>query len=91
VQARLADARAVRNICKIAKTPELADALIQEGTTPDAAKIATWNYLVERDEKTVIDGTPPPDRPKAIRRADFNALNPSQQRETALAGIRIID
>jgi ATP-dependent Clp protease protease subunit len=92
VKERLCDARAVRNICKIARVPEeLADALIQEGAGAAAAKLATWDYLVERDEKTVIDGTPPPDRPKAIRRADFNALNPSQQRETALAGIRIID
>jgi ATP-dependent Clp protease protease subunit len=91
VQARLAAAREVRNICRIAKTPELADALIQAGTTPDQAKIATWNYLVERDEKTPIDSTPPPARPKSIRRADFNALSPRQQHETVLAGIRIID
>jgi hypothetical protein len=70
---------------------ELADALIQAGTTPDAAKIATWNYLVERDEKTPIDSTPPPARPKAVRRAEFNALSPRQQHETVLAGIRIID
>jgi len=81
----------VRNICKIAKTPELADALIQDGTTPDAAKLATWNYLVDRDERTVIDGTPPPDRPKTIRLAEFNAKSPAEQRQIALSDIRIIE
>jgi hypothetical protein len=90
-RARIMQAAEVRNICKIAKAPELADALVQAGTTPDEAKIATWNYLVERDEKTPIDSTPPPARPKAVRRADFKKMPPAEQRALILSGAQLID
>jgi ATP-dependent protease ClpP protease subunit len=91
VKARLADARAVRNICKIAKTPELADALIQDGTTPDAAKLATWNYLVDRDERTVIDGTPPPPKVLRMTRLQFDRLTPQDAADFISAGGRVTD
>ena len=70
---------------------ELADALIQAGTTPLEAKMATWDYLVERDEKTPIDSTPPPARPKAVRRAEFKKMSPTEQRALILSGAQLID
>ena len=63
VRSALASAQAVRKICAMAQTPELADGLIATGASPDQAKLITWNALVARAEASPVDNTPPTDIP----------------------------
>jgi len=59
VKARIARATAVRQICAIAKQPELAAGLIANDADETAAKSATWAALVARDEAAPVDTAPP--------------------------------
>jgi ATP-dependent protease ClpP protease subunit len=59
VKSRVARAAAVRQICAVAKQPELAAGLIANDADEDAAKAATWAALVARDEAAPVDTSPP--------------------------------
>ncbi len=59
VRARLAQATAVRQICALVRLPDLADGLIAAGADAAAAKLATWEHLVARQEAAPVDSTPP--------------------------------
>lgn len=89
-EARIAAAKAVRAVCETARVPELADGLIAEGATEESAMLATWNALVARSEKHQIDATPP-DRKSTVRRAEFDAMPPSQRRDFVVAGGQIVE
>ena len=91
VRNALASAQAVRKICAIAKTPELADGLIASGASPDQAKLITWNTLAARDEAAPVDPTPPLSSARAATRAQFDALTPAQRRDHLAAGGRVSD
>lgn len=59
VKSRVARAAAVRQICAVAKQPELAAGLIANDADETAAKAATWAALVARDEAAPVDTAPP--------------------------------
>lgn len=67
VSARLAQARAIRQICAVAKLPERAAGLIAAGATPDQVKLALWDDLVARDQSTpAIDSARPDPIPAGL-------------------------
>ena len=90
VEARIAQAKAVRHVCALAKTPELADGLIASGASPDQAKLITWNSLVARDEAASVDSTPRQAR-AAMTRAEFQALSPHARAEYCRSGGTVTD
>lgn len=59
IKSRLARAAEVRQICAVAKQPELAAGLIAHDADETAAKAATWAALVARDEAAPVDTAPP--------------------------------
>ena len=59
VKSRVARAAAVRQICAVAKQPELAAGLIANDADETVAKAATWAALVARDEAAPVDTAPP--------------------------------
>ncbi|HOW75595.1 MAG TPA: S49 family peptidase [Candidatus Competibacteraceae bacterium] len=89
-QARITSAKAVRAVCETARVPELADGLIASGATENDAKVATWAALVARSAQNAVDATPP-DKQQILRRAEFSALSPFQQREFIHAGGKITE
>ena len=91
VQTRIAQAAAVRKVCAIAKQPELAPGLIAAGADEPAAKLATWDALVTRDEAAPIDATPPLKTARAVTRAQFDAMTPPARREHLAAGGQVSD
>jgi ATP-dependent protease ClpP protease subunit len=58
VKARLEQAGKVRQVCALARVPEMAADLIASGADEKAAMLATWNALVARSEASPVDGTP---------------------------------
>ncbi|MCO5763760.1 MAG: Clp protease ClpP [Chromatiaceae bacterium] len=58
VKARLEQAGKVRQICALARVPDMAADLIASGADEKAAMLATWNALVARSEANPVDGTP---------------------------------
>ncbi len=58
VKARLEQAGKVRQVCALARVPELAAELIANGADEKAAMLATWNVLVSRSEASPVDATP---------------------------------
>jgi ATP-dependent protease ClpP protease subunit len=58
VKARLEQAGKVRQICALARVPDMAADLIASGADEKAAMLATWNALVARSEASPVDGTP---------------------------------
>lgn len=91
VQARLTTAGAVRKICAIAQTPDLADDLIAAGADQDAAMLATWHALADRSAANPVDSTPPLQPGGNLTRAAFEALTPAQRTDALRAGRRIVD
>ncbi|HOX59650.1 MAG TPA: S49 family peptidase [Verrucomicrobiota bacterium] len=91
VEARIAQAKAVRQICALAHQPALAEGLIAAGSSADDAKLITWNALVARDEAAPIQTTPPVSTARALTRAQFDALTPTQRRDALASGVRLID
>ncbi len=91
VQARLTSAAAVRKVCAIAQTPDLADDLIAAGADQDAAMLATWHALADRSAANPVDGTPPLQPAGNLTRAAFEAMTPNQRGEALRAGRRIVD
>ncbi len=91
VQARIAQAATVRKVCAIARQPELAPGLIAAGADEAAAKLATWDALVTRDESQHIDATPPLKTARAVTRAQFDAMTPPARREHLAAGGQVSD
>lgn len=91
VQARLVQASAVRKICAIAQTPDLADDLIAAGADQDAAMLATWHALADRSAAHPVDNTPPLQPGGNLTRAAFEALTPAQRADALRAGRRIVD
>lgn len=90
LQARLAQAKAVRAVCASARRPDLADGLIAHGATEADAMLATWEGLVARSNENPVDATPPSQK-QVMRRADFDALDPRERREFALSGGIVTD
>ena len=67
VSARLAQARAIRQICAVAKLPERAAGLIASGHDENSAKLALWDALVARDQSTpAIDSARPDPIPAGL-------------------------
>jgi ATP-dependent Clp protease, protease subunit len=104
VRHALATAQTVRQICAMAKAPELADGLIATGASPDQAKLITWNALVARAEASPVDNTPPAAIPDHLPledrcaaewqrspdlRAEFGTLNTYQAYARAQASGRV--
>lgn len=81
VQARLAQATAVRRVCAVARVPELADGLIAAGLDETGAKLATWERLVARAEASPVDSTPPTAPGRHLPVADRCAAEWAQQPE----------
>lgn len=91
VEARIAAAAAVRRVCAIAKTPELADGLIAAGADESAAMLATWKTLAERSGANPVDPTPPNRSASTMPRAQFDQLPPQARAEFVRAGGRLTD
>lgn len=89
VKTALASAKAIREICAVAKTPELADGLIASGSSPEQAKLVTWDTLVARSEQQPIDNAAP--ERKTLTRARFESLTPQARAEFIRAGGRVND
>lgn len=89
--ARLEQAREIRRLCALAKTPDMADACIKAAMTPPAAALAILNSLAERQEQTPIDAAPQAVAPKTLTRAAFNQLSPNLQHDAIFRGVRITD
>lgn len=89
VRNALAAAKAVRDICALAKMPQLADGLIASGASPEQAKLVTWDAMVARSEATPIDSAAP-DR-QTLTRAAFNNLNPQARAVFVRAGGQLTD
>lgn len=78
LNARIAQAKAVRSVCGLVGMAELADGLIAAGADEEQAKLATWDALAARSASHPIDSTPP-DAPQAkLARAKFAQLTPQQ-------------
>lgn len=90
LDARIAQAKAVRAVCITAGVLVLADSLILEGADEAAAKLATWDHLVARLMSAPVNATPPVQK-QTLNRAAFAALPPQRQREYVVAGGQITD
>lgn len=89
VQARIDQAGEIRQICALAKMPQLADGLIASGASPEQAKLVTWDALVARSDATPIDSAAP--ERKTLNRAAFNNLNPQARADFIRAGGQLTD
>lgn len=56
---RIERAKTVRKVCARAHLSDLADGLIMQGADEEVAKRATWEALVQRDERAPVDNAPP--------------------------------
>lgn len=90
LDARIAQAKAVRAVCATAGLPDLADGLIAQGVDESAAKVATWDALAARSTQTPVDATPPAQK-QTMRRADFSKLPPADARAFIAGGGRAVD
>ncbi len=91
VEARIAAAAAVRRVCALAQTPDLADGMIAAGADENAAMLATWQTLADRSNANPVDPTPPNRGGAAMARAQFDALTPSARAEFIRAGGQLTD
>lgn len=89
VQCAIRAAQTIREICAVAKTPQLSDGLIASGASPEQAKLVTWDALVARSEATPIDSAAP-DR-QTLTRAAFNNLNPQARAVFVRSGGQLTD
>lgn len=87
---RLAQAATVRKVCARAHLSDLADGLIAHGADEEAAKMATWEALVQRDERAPVDNAPPP-RGMTLNRAALNNMPPQARVDFFRAGGQLVD
>lgn len=59
IKAELARAKAVRDLCVLAKLPGEAEQLIKDGLDADAARLKLFDKVVENSTKVHIDNKPP--------------------------------
>jgi signal peptide peptidase SppA len=90
LRTRIDQAKSVRAVCATAGLPDLADGLIAHGADESAAKLATWEALAARTEKTPIDATQPVAKQR-INRAEFESLSPVKRRDFVQSGGQITE
>ena len=82
VQEQLVRAKAVRDLCVLAKLPKEAEALIQAGLTADQARATLFEKIVANSSQVEIDNKPPlPDHQPApsTKAADPGAIYASRK------------
>lgn len=91
IQAEVARAKAVRDLCVLAKLPNDATQMITDGLTADAARVKLFDKIVDNSSRVEIDNKPPlPDHTPApaTKAADPGAIYASRK-PNASKGARV--
>ena len=91
LDARLQQAKAVRAVCASVGMPALADKLVAEGATKEAAMLATWTALAARSTENQIDITPPVADKAKMHRGEFAKLSPQSAHSFIMSGGAVVD
>ena len=91
LDARLKQAKSVRAVCALVGMHALADKLVAEGATKEAAMLATWTALAAQSQENPVDNTPPTTGQQKMRRGEFAKLSPQSAHSFIMSGGAVVD